>query len=137
MATFTVDVVSAERKLLSVEATGMFFRTSEGSMGVLPRHQPVLAGLAIAEAHIDRADGSRDYLAVHRGYVYYSGGDTAVILADTADLSHEIDVKEERRQLVQFEEMHAKGVHVDFDLPKMMEITRARIRTVERADDHG
>ncbi len=133
MATFTVDVVSAERKLLTVEATGMFFRTSVGTMGVLPGHQPVLAGLAIAEAHIDREDGSRDYLAVHRGYVYYSGGDTAVILADIAELSHEIDVHEERQQLVKFEEMQAKGVKVDFDLPRMMEITQTRIDVAERA----
>lgn len=135
MATFTVEVVSAERKLLSVEASGMYFRTSVGSMGVLPGHQPLLAGLAIAEAHIDREDGSRDYLAVHRGYVYYSGGDTAVILADTAELSHEIDIKEERKQLVQFEEMQAKDGRVDFDLPRMMEITRTRIAVAERAAD--
>ena len=133
MATFTVEVVSAERKLLSVEAEGLYFRTSMGSMGILPGHQPVLAGLDIAEMHLDLPDGSREHIAVHRGYVYYSGGDTAVILADQAELAHEIDVQEERRKLIQLEEMQAGDGHVDLDVPVMMRITRARIDTAEKA----
>ena len=134
MATFTVDVVSAERKLLSVEAEGLYFRTHLGSMGILPGHQPVLAGLDIAEMHLDLPDGSREHLAVHRGYVYYSGGEKAVVLADQAELSHEIDVQEERQKLVRFEEMRASDEDVDLDLPAMMRITRARIDAAEKAD---
>ncbi len=134
MATFTVDVVSAERKLFSAEATGLFVTTTMGSLGILPGHQPVLAGLDIAEMHLDLVDGTREHIAVHRGYVYYSGGDTAVILADTAELSHEIDVVKERKQLIQLEEMQAKGTPVDIDLPAMLRMTEARIKTVEKAN---
>ena len=43
MATFQIDVVSAEHKLFSGEATGLFITTTEGSMGILPGHQPLLA----------------------------------------------------------------------------------------------
>lgn len=134
MATFTVEVVSAERRLTSVEAEGLYIRTTVGSMGILPGHQPVLAGLDIGECHIDLADGSREHVAVHRGYVYYSGGDTAVVLADVAELHHEIDVEEQRQKLVQLEEMHASDQDPDFDLPSVMRMTRARIETVERAN---
>lgn len=135
MATFTVQVVSAERELLSVEAEGLYIRTTIGSMGILPGHQPLLAGLDIGEAHIDLTDGSREYVAVHRGYVYYSGGDTAVILADVAELHHEIDVEHQRSRLVELEELHAAEKHdeVDFDLPAVMRMTKARIETVEKA----
>ena len=134
MATFTVEVVSAERTLLSVEATGLYCTTTDGSLGILPGHQPVLAGLDIAEAHIDLEDGSREYLAVHRGYVYYSGGEKAVILADTAELAHEIDVEHERQQLLKFEEMHAgPDEHPQLDLPAMMQRSRARIDTAKKA----
>ena len=132
MATFTVEVVSAERKLFSGEATGLYFTTTEGSMGVLPGHQPLLAALDIAEAHIDLADGSREHVAVHRGYVYYSGGDTAVILADVAELAHEIDVEKARQQLFKLEDL-ADAASVPFDVPAAAKRHRTRIEVAERA----
>lgn len=133
MATFTVDVVSAERKLWSGEATGLFFRTTEGSMGVLPGHQPVLAGLDIAGAEIHLTDDTREHVAVHRGYVYYSGGDTAVILADEAELAHEIDIEEERQQLLKLERLEDPA-KVDFDVPAAAKRRRTRIEVAERAN---
>lgn len=136
-ATFTVEVVSAERQVLSVEAEGLYITTTVGSMGILPGHQPVLAGLDIAEAHIDVADGRRRFLAVSRGYVYYSGGDTAVILADIADLSEEVDIEEERQQLIKFERMQSSDEEFEMDLPAMMQRSRARIRAAEKAKDEG
>ncbi|MFT4744470.1 MAG: F-type H+-transporting ATPase subunit epsilon [Nitriliruptoraceae bacterium] len=136
MATFTVDVVSAERTLYSAEATGLFVTTTTGSLGILPGHQPILAGLDFAEMHLDLEDGTRQHIAVHRGYVYYSGGETAVILADTAELAHEIDVVHERKQLVQLEEMQTKGVETHLELPAMLRMTKARIQTAEKAAAH-
>ena len=133
MSTFTVDVVSAERKLFSGEATGLFFTTTEGSMGVLPGHQPLLAALDIAGAHIELADGTREWVAVHRGYVYYSGGDTAVILADTAELAHEIDVEEERQQLLKLEQLKDPE-SVPFDVPAAAKRHRTRIEVAEKAN---
>lgn len=137
MATFTVDVVSAERKLFSGEATGLFFTTTEGSMGVLPGHQPVLAALDIAgaEIHLAEDERAREHVAVHRGYVYYSGGDTAVILADTAELAREIDVEEERKHLMKLERMHADEVdHLDLELPAMVRMAETRIAVAEKAN---
>lgn len=134
MATFTVEVVSAERKLFSGEATGLYFTTTEGSMGVLPGHQPVLAALDIAEAHIDLTDGSRQHVAVHRGYVYYSGGDTAVILADIAELAHEIDVERARQQLLKLEDLPDSSA-VPFDVPAAAKRHRTRIEVAERAQN--
>lgn len=136
MATFTVDVVSAERKLFSGEATGLFFTTTEGSMGVLPGHQPLLAALDIAGAAIELADGGRELVAVHRGYVYYSGGDTAVILADTAELAHEIDIEEERAQLLKLEQLKDPE-SVPFDVPAAAKRHRTRIEVAEKANGKG
>ena len=133
MSTFTVDVVSAERKLFSGEATGLYFSTTEGSMGVLPGHQPLLAALDIAGAYIELSEGGREYVAVHRGYVYYSGGDTAVILADTAELAHEIDVEEERQQLLKLEQLKDPE-SVPFDVPAAAKRHRTRIEVAEKAN---
>ena len=132
MATFTVDVVSAERKLFSGEATALNCTTTEGSMGILPGHQPLLAALADEGASIELTDGTREHVAVHRGYVYYSGGDTAVILADLAELANEIDVEHERKQLLKFEKM-VDG-DVEFDLPAILKRTKTRIHVAEKAN---
>lgn len=133
MATFTVDVVSAERKLFSGEASGLYFTTTEGSMGVLPGHQPLLAALDIGGAYIDLAEGGRQHVAVHQGYVYYSGGDTAVILADTAELAQEIDVEEARQQLFKLENLK-DAESVPFDVPAAAKRHRTRIEVAERAN---
>lgn len=136
MSTFTVEVVSAERKVFSGEATGLFFSTTEGSMGVLPGHQPVLAALDIAPAHIELADGTREWVAVHRGYVYYSGGDTAVILADIAELSSEIDVDRSRQQLFKLEDLKDPE-SVAFDVPAAAKRHETRIAVAEKARSEG
>ncbi len=101
-------------------------------MGVLPGHQPVLAALDIAGAHVELADGSRQYVAVHRGYVYYSGGDTAVILADVAELAHEIDVDRARQQLFKLEDLK-DAESVPFDVPAAAQRHRTRIEVAEKA----
>ena len=132
-STFTVDVVSAERKVYSGEATGLYFTTTEGSMGVLPGHQPLLAALDIAGAHIELTDGTRQWVAVHRGYVYYSGGDTAVILAYIAELAHEIDVDRSRQQLFKLEDLKDPE-SVPFDVPAAAKRHRTRIEVAERAN---
>ena len=131
-STFTVEVVSAERKVFSGEAEGLYFSTTEGSMGVLPGHQPLLAALDIAAAHIDLEDGTREWVAVHRGYVYYSGGDTAVILADIAELSHEIDVERAREQLFKLEDLKDPEA-VPFDVPAAAKRHETRLFVAEQA----
>lgn len=135
-STFTVEVVSAERKVFSGEATGLYFTTTEGSMGVLPGHQPLLAALDIAESHIELEDGTREWVAVHRGYVYYSGGDTAVILADIAELAHEIDVDRSKEQLFKLEDLKDPE-SVPFDVPAAAKRHRTRIEVAEKADRKG
>ena len=132
MATFTVDVVSAERNLLSVEAQGLYVTTLTGSMGILPRHQPVLAALDIAGAEIELPDGSRRHVAVHKGYVYYSGGDTAVILADIAELAEDIDVERAKKRLLELQQLPDSKA-VPFDVPAAAKRHETRVKVAEKA----
>jgi len=46
MASMQVDVVSAEESLYSGEAAEVYARSTEGEIGILPGHQPVLLLLA-------------------------------------------------------------------------------------------
>ena len=45
MATMHVELVSIERAIWSGEATAVFGRTTEGELGILPGHTPLLGAL--------------------------------------------------------------------------------------------
>lgn len=98
MATMQVEVVSAERRLFSGEATEVYARSLEGEIGILPGHQPALLALDIAPVKVVLADGGEERVAVHNGFLYFRNNHLR-ILADTAELASEIDVKRaEQRQ---------------------------------------
>lgn len=90
MATMHVEVVSAERSLLSVEATEVYARSLDGEIGILPGHQPALLALDIAPVKVKLADGGEERIAVHNGFLYFRR-DQLVILADVAEVASQID----------------------------------------------
>ncbi len=93
MATFQVEVVSAEKSLFSGEASEVFARSLDGEIGILPGHQPCLLALDISPVKIKMADGTEQRVAVHHGFLYYKPGDKLVILANIAELPEQIDIK--------------------------------------------
>jgi F-type H+-transporting ATPase subunit epsilon len=99
--TMHVEVVSAERHVLSGEITELYARSVEGEIGILPGHQPALIALDIAPVKVRFEDGSEERIAVHRGLLYV-GFDKVVVLADIAEPSSDIDVQralEKREEL--------------------------------------
>ena len=90
--TMHVEVVSAERHVLSGEITELYARSVEGEIGILPGHQPALIALDIAPVKVRFEDGSEERIAVHRGLLYV-GFDKVVVLADIAEPSSDIDVQ--------------------------------------------
>lgn len=96
--TFQVEVVSAEKKLFSGEATEVFARSLDGEIGILPGHQPALLALDISPVKIKMADGTVQRVAVHNGFLYYKPGDKLVILANIAELPEQIDVARAKRR---------------------------------------
>jgi F-type H+-transporting ATPase subunit epsilon len=99
VATMQVEVVSAERKLFSGEATEVYARSMDGEIGILPGHQPALLALDIAPIKVKLADGSEERVAVHNGFLFFRENHL-IVLADIAELSSNIDVSraERRRQ---------------------------------------
>ncbi|WP_187264998.1 F0F1 ATP synthase subunit epsilon [Homoserinibacter sp. GY 40078] len=80
-----VAVVSAERELWSGEATQVVARTTEGEIGVLSGHEPILAVLAPGESRVTALDGSVVTARVEDGFLSVQG-DTVTIVAGTAEL---------------------------------------------------
>lgn len=99
MATLQVELVAVERKIWSGEATMVIARTTEGELGVLPGHAPLLGELAPGGVVTIRTDSGEDLVvAAHGGFLSVTEQGVS-ILAETAEISTEIDVERAREAL--------------------------------------
>jgi F-type H+-transporting ATPase subunit epsilon len=87
-----VELVAADRRVWSGEATIVITRTSEGDIGIMPGHAPLLGLLVTGPVTIRTSDGEVVVAAVHGGFLSVAD-DVVSILAEVAELADEIDVK--------------------------------------------
>ena len=105
MAEMTVQLVAVERRLWSGTATSVVAQTLEGEIGILPGHEPVLGQLVEGGVvRIRTADNELVTAAVHGGFLSVTGEGVS-ILAEDAELSHEIDVAEARAHVQDADEV--------------------------------
>jgi F-type H+-transporting ATPase subunit epsilon len=93
-----VQLVAADRSVWSGEATIVIARTVDGDLGVLPGHEPMLAELASGVVLVRTTEGDVVAAAVHGGFISVEN-DTVSLLAEVAELAHEIDVDRARAAL--------------------------------------
>ncbi len=94
-----VELVSVERALWSGEADAIFARTTEGELGILPGHTPLLGALAPGwVVRIVRVDEPELRVAVHGGFLSVRP-DGVSVLAEMAEIADEIDVTRAREAL--------------------------------------
>lgn len=85
MAELEVEIVAADHFVWSGAATMVKARTSDGDIGVLPGHSPVLAVLAEGVLEIQPVHGSRLTVQADGGF-FSVDKDRVVIVADNAQL---------------------------------------------------
>jgi F-type H+-transporting ATPase subunit epsilon len=81
----TVNVVSADEQVWSGEATMIIARTTEGEIGILPGHEPLLAVLAGGEVRITQTGGRRFTANAEDGFISVQN-DTVTVVARAAEL---------------------------------------------------
>jgi F-type H+-transporting ATPase subunit epsilon len=98
MATIKLEIVTPEAKTFSEDVDMVTLTGTEGEMGILPQHMPLMTGLVAGEI-IARKGGQNIYLAVGDGFVQVTG-DRVAILTDMAVRAENIDEAraEEARQ---------------------------------------
>ena len=70
MAEMTVELVAVEQRLWSGSATLVSAQTTEGEIGIMPGHEPVLGQLIEGgTVSITSVDGERIVAAVHGGFL--------------------------------------------------------------------
>jgi F-type H+-transporting ATPase subunit epsilon len=109
-----LEIVTPERLVFDETVDGVTLPGSEGELGVLPNHAPLVSTLGVGELKI-RSGGSEDWFAIVGGFVQVLP-DKVVVMAETADLSSEIDL--EKAQAARRDAEHAleSGYHEGMDL---------------------
>ena len=82
---FNVDVVSPEATVWSGEATFVVARTTEGEIGIMADHEPVMAALATGAVKIE-SEGENVTIGVHGGFLQILNNQVT-LLTDRAELS--------------------------------------------------
>jgi F-type H+-transporting ATPase subunit epsilon len=85
-----VEVVAAERSILSGEADEVLADTVKGQIGILPRHAAMLTLLVPGTVRLRRGN-EEEILAVGGGFLEVSDNNV-VVLADSAERAEEIDI---------------------------------------------
>lgn len=91
MAELHVELVSVEREVWSGQASQVTARTTEGEVGILPGHAPLLGELAEGfTVRISEVGGGDVVAAVHGGFLSVTT-EGVTVLAEIAELAADID----------------------------------------------
>jgi F-type H+-transporting ATPase subunit epsilon len=119
----TLEIVTPDRALLREEVDEVVVPGSQGELGVLPGHTPLLSTLKIGELWY-RQGQEKHYLAIAFGFVEVLP-DRVTVLAQVGERAQEIDVRRAERAKQRAEQRLAQAqpqlTQIDFD------IERARI----------
>lgn len=89
-STMHLDVVSAEEEIFSGEVEFVVARATEGELGIMPRHAPLLARLQPGEVRVRVSGGEEQYFYVSGGMIEVQPK-VVTILADTAARAKDLD----------------------------------------------
>src|SRR5262245_55681148 len=93
-----VELVAADRVVWSGEGTMVIARTTDGEIGVLKDHAPVLSVLLPSAVEVIGADNERQYAVIDGGFISVANNRVSV-LAEHAQLAQEVDLAAARRDL--------------------------------------
>lgn len=102
-ATMRVELVAADRLVWSGDATQVIARTTEGDVGVLPNHAPMLSLMVDGVVDVTTAEGETWIAAVDAGFLSVAGNRIS-ILSEHAEMAHDIDLEKARHDLERAEQ---------------------------------
>lgn len=102
-----LEVLTAERTVLSVDVDALAATTEEGQIGVLAGHAPLVTLLRAGELMV-RTGPEEHYLAISGGFLEVTSRGV-VILADACEHADEIDMQRAEEARRSAEELLAAG----------------------------
>ena len=133
-----LEIVTPERLVFDETVDGVTLPGSEGELGVLPHHAPLVSTLGVGELRI-RVGGQEEWFAIVGGFVQVLP-DKVVVMAETADMAAEIDLEKAQEARRQAEAALESGYHEGADLSAAraaLQQALIRIRVAERRHREG
>lgn len=93
----TLDIVTQEKRLLTVETARVTVETEMGEITVLPGHIPLLAKLTEGLLRFEDAKGNEEIVAIFGGFLEVDTVGKVSILADSAVRAADIDLAKVQR----------------------------------------
>ncbi len=108
-----LEIVTPEKYLFSGDVDSVTVPSTTGYLGILPGHAPLLAELGIGEISY-RIGDQLEYLFCSWGFVEVLP-ERVIILAQTAEMASEIDIKRAEEEKSRAEKLLAsKDPNIDF-----------------------
>lgn len=126
---FTCDIVTQERTVFNGEIKSVSLPGSEGRMGILPNHSPLLTTLGFGEVIVRDAAGGEQFFAIGGGFAEVQP-DHVIVLADSAEQAEEIDIERAEQARARAEQAMKEGVKEDPDQYAQIQasLMRAQVR---------
>jgi F-type H+-transporting ATPase subunit epsilon len=136
--TVQLEIVTPERLAYSDVVDSVVLPGSEGEIGVLPHHAPLVSTLGIGELRI-RKEGVEESFSIVGGFLQVRP-DKVVVMAETADMASEIDLEKAQEARREAERALETGFHEGADLSAArasLQQALLRIRVAERRYREG
>lgn len=135
--TIRLDIVTPEKIALSEDVTMVIARATDGDLGILPGHAPLIAGLDIWPVRVMR-ENDEFQVSVCGGFIEVQP-DKITILAACSELPEQIDLKRAQAAKLRAEE-RIKSKSDEFDISRAeLALRRAivRLRVGEQGGRYG
>ena len=124
--TLNVELVSQEKSIFTENAVDMILiPATEGIIGVLPNHAPVLTTLSEGELIIRKQNAEESFLVF--GGVVDIRPDKVVILADLAESTYDVDVEKANAARDRASRLLTEGVSSEDRIEAQRALRRAEI----------
>jgi F-type H+-transporting ATPase subunit epsilon len=133
-----LEIVTPERLAYQGEVDSVQLPGSEGELGVLPHHAPLVSTLGAGELRL-RKGGQEESFAIVGGFLQVLP-DKVVVMAETADLASEIDLEKAQEARRQAQQALEAGYVEGADLAAArasLQTALLRIRVAERRHHEG
>jgi F-type H+-transporting ATPase subunit epsilon len=139
--TLHLEIVTIERKVYDDHVNMVIAPGSEGVLGILPRHAPLLTSLNFGELQVKKEGEEDQFFAIGGGFMEVQP-DHVVVLADSAERAEEIDAARAEAARRRAEELLARAREEKSDFARAeialrRSVTRLKVVRRQRRGDRG
>lgn len=110
---YVLNVVTPEKVIFEDEVISIIAPGSEGYLGVLTDHAPLITALLSGKLTVKDREGKEQFFCVSGGFLEVSNN-VATLLADAAEATEEIDIERAQAALQRAEKrLEAKSPEID------------------------